>query len=60
MKDQLLTPPEVAAILRVKENTLAIWRTKGRYPALSYIKRGKNVFYLASVVEKFLTQDQAI
>ncbi len=48
------SPKEAAAILGVREETLAVWRCTKRYP-LSYIKIGRKVFYrgkdLASFIE---------
>lgn len=60
MQDRLLTPPEAAAELRVTVDTLKKWRVTKRYPALTFIKRGRSVFYLASVVDAFARQSQAV
>ena len=51
--DKLLTPPEVAKILGVKLNTLAVWRSTGRYP-LPFRKVGRRVRYYLSDVNHFL------
>lgn len=49
----LLTPREVATHLNVKEATLAVWRSSGRY-VLPFIKVGSRVMYRLSDVESFL------
>lgn len=52
---ELLTPPEVADLLRISEKTLRNWRasTPPRGPA--YVKAGALVRYRRGDVEKFLT-----
>jgi hypothetical protein len=50
--DEFLTPAQVAERLKVTVGTLKVWRTTKRYP-LAYVKRGRNVLYLASDVEAF-------
>lgn len=49
----LLTPDEVAVILRAKKNTLAVWRmTPGAGP--DFIKRGRLVFYTREAIQAYL------
>jgi predicted DNA-binding transcriptional regulator AlpA len=48
----LLEPEEVAAILRVKINTLAQWRVKGGGP--SFLKIGRCVRYRASDLDAWI------
>jgi hypothetical protein len=50
---QLLDPAQTAAMLDVKRQTLALWRTTKRYP-LPYIKVGRSVKYRLADVEAFL------
>ena len=47
-----LFPPEAAAFLRVKVDTLRIWRRDGRGPA--YVKVGGRVRYLMEDLEQFV------
>ena len=58
-KDKLLTPPEVAEILRCNAQTLADWRSDGRHQELcaAVRKRGNRVFCLESLVLKFAGLD---
>ena len=51
--ERLLTRIEVAEILGIKPDTLAIWSCTKRYD-LPYIKVGRYVRYRYSDVEKFL------
>ena len=44
-ESDLLTPAEAAAFLRVKVQTLAVWRATARY-GLPFFKIGRSVFYL--------------
>ncbi len=53
--DELLTPPQVARLLGVSAQTLAVWRCEDRYP-LTYIKIGACVRYRRSDVERFIEQ----
>jgi len=53
---RLLSPAEAAELLGVKENTLAVWRTTGRYP-LKYVKVGRSVKYRLADVEKFIERN---
>jgi excisionase family DNA binding protein len=52
-RDRLLTGQEAADRLRVKKDTLDIWRSTKRYP-LEYVKVGRNVRYLESAVDAFI------
>jgi hypothetical protein len=50
----LLTPPEAAKFLRLKNpGTLAVWRTTKRYP-LRYVKIGYRVFYKLTDLQAFI------
>lgn len=53
--DDLLTSKQTAALLRIKPNTLEIWRSKGKGP--EFIKLGDSqsapIRYLRSVVMEF-------
>lgn len=51
--DELLTPEQVAAALRIKLRTLADWRSSGRNP-LAWIKVGGRVRYRRSDVDAWL------
>lgn len=50
---KLLTPSDVAEMLGVSPQTLAIWRCDKRYP-LPYVKVGRYVRYRPDAVLKFL------
>lgn len=50
---KLLNPSEVAEILGIARNTLAVWRCKGN-PDLPYIKVGRKVMYHPHTVEQFI------
>jgi predicted DNA-binding transcriptional regulator AlpA len=57
----LLTDPELTAMLKIKVNTLADWRHRGKGPR--YIKVGQLVRYRRSDVESWLednTRSQTI
>ncbi len=55
MPEQLLTPGDVAKILGVTLQTLAVWRCEKRYN-LPYVKAGRLVRYLRSDIEEFITR----
>jgi predicted site-specific integrase-resolvase len=58
-KSSLLLPNEVAELLRVKVQTLALWRSTGR-GGLPFIRLGnKAIRYRESDVQVFLTQNTA-
>lgn len=48
----LLTPDEAAGLLRVKKQTLAEWRVKGRGPA--FVKVGTAVRYDPADVQAYI------
>ena len=50
---ELLTPVQVSARLKVRVTTLAIWRCTGRVQ-LAYVKFGRLVRYEPAVVEAFI------
>jgi excisionase family DNA binding protein len=52
-KSDLLTRPQAAEFLGVKEQTLAVWKTNNRY-GLPYIKVGRLVRYRLRDLEAFL------
>lgn len=52
---KLLSPDEVADILGVSKQTLAVWRCERRYELL-YVKVGTCVRYRRSDVDKFIEQ----
>ena len=47
----LLTTQEAADFLRLKRNTLEIWRVQGRGPV--FLKLGSRVLYERSALEEF-------
>ena len=51
--DALLTPAEAAERLGIQEQTLAVWRSVGRYD-LSFVKVGRSVRYRESVIDAFI------
>jgi excisionase family DNA binding protein len=51
----LLTPPQVAARLNVKLQTLACWRMSGRH-SLPFLKVGAAVRYRASDLDRWLAE----
>jgi excisionase family DNA binding protein len=53
MSDELLTPDDVAELLDVSPQTLASWRTTGRYE-LPFLRIGRLVRYRRSDIEEFL------
>lgn len=53
MSDELLTPDDVAEMLDISPQTLASWRTTGRYD-LPFLRIGRLVRYRLSDVEEFL------
>lgn len=48
------TAPEVARFLRLKPETLEVWRATGRYPALRFRKAGGKILYMGEDVLHFL------
>jgi len=44
-KVDLLKPIEVAQLIGVKVQTLAVWRCTGRYPELKWYQFGRKVMY---------------
>lgn len=55
MPEQLLTPRDVAKILGVTPQTLAVWRCEKRYD-LPYIKAGRLVRYRSNDIEDFISR----
>jgi excisionase family DNA binding protein len=51
---KLLSPEQVADLLGVSKQTLAVWRCEQRYP-LAYVKVGSRVRYRSTDVDRFLT-----
>lgn len=56
--DALLSPKEAASHIGVREPTLAVWRSSGRYN-LAFIKVGRLVRYRRSVFDAFLEANTA-
>ena len=54
MATDLLTPAEAAAVLGVREQTLAVWRSSRRYKTLRYVKVGHLVRYRRADLEGWL------
>lgn len=54
--DELLTPKETAARLKVAVNTLRDWRRLKKGPA--FIKKGHLVRYRASAVEAWINESE--
>lgn len=54
-KPALLTPAEVAERIGVRVQTLAVWRTSGRY-GLPYIRAGRLIRYRADDVDAWLNK----
>jgi predicted site-specific integrase-resolvase len=54
--DSLLTPQEVAAILRIETQTLAKWRTHGRGPEFVAIN-GSAIRYRQSALDRYLNEN---
>jgi excisionase family DNA binding protein len=48
------TPKQAAQILGVQVQTLALWRSTGRYPELRYYRVGRSIRYRADDVESWL------
>ena len=55
LTDRLFTPNQTAEILGVTRNTLAVWRSTGRYN-LPFVKVGRRVMYRAVDVEAFINE----
>jgi len=53
VSDVLLTPTEAAQILGVREQTLAVWRTTGRY-SLPFVRCGRNIRYRSADLTAWL------
>lgn len=52
-RQPLLTPAEVAALLKVPTSTLAVWRSTGRVQ-LRFVKVGRAVRYVAADIEALM------
>lgn len=55
----LVSPGRVAEALCCKLETLAVWRSTGRYP-LKYIKVGRSVKYQVGSIREFLRSRESI
>lgn len=55
MPENLLTPHDVAKILGVTPQTLAVWRCEKRY-SLPYIKAGRLVRYRNNDIQEFINR----
>jgi predicted site-specific integrase-resolvase len=49
----LLNPEQTADLIKIKKDTLAIWRTTGRYN-LKFVKVGRRIFYRRSDIQDWL------
>jgi len=56
LDDEYWRDREVEEKLQLANGTLAVWRSKKRYPELRYVKVGRSVRYPRSVVERFLAE----
>ena len=54
MAEELLTPQEVADILKVKVGTLATWRHQGRDDSLPWVKINGSVRYRRADLDAWL------
>jgi predicted DNA-binding transcriptional regulator AlpA len=52
---RLLSPREVSQVLRIREQTLAIWRLTNRY-GLPFVKVGGRVAYKETDIAAFLSR----
>jgi excisionase family DNA binding protein len=55
---ELLTPAEVAALLRVEVQTLSVWRCSGR-GGLRFVRVGKSIRYRRADVLDFIERNSA-
>ena len=55
-KEELKTPKEAADFLKVKEQTLAVWRCRG-INNLPFVKAGRSIRYRGSDLEAFLERN---
>lgn len=51
--NKLWSPEQVAEILDVSKQTLAVWRCERRYP-LAYVKIGSRVRYRPADIQQFM------
>jgi excisionase family DNA binding protein len=51
--NKLLSPDQVADVLGVSKQTLAVWRCEQRYP-LPYVKVGSRVRYRPADLQQFM------
>lgn len=56
--DRLLSATDAASYLGVQEQTLAVWRSTGRY-GLEFIKIGRLIKYRLSSLDEFLERNTA-
>lgn len=52
---EMLTPEQAAEYLGLKPQTLAVWRSTGRY-SIPFVKVGRNTRYHKADLDKFLEQ----
>lgn len=55
---ELLIPTEAAAYIHVREQTLAVWRSSGRY-SLPFVRCGRLIRYRRSDLDKWLASRTA-
>lgn len=51
--DHLVSAPQAAELPGIAEQTLAVWRSTGRY-GIPFVKVGRRVLYPASALEEFI------
>lgn len=56
--DPLRSAPQAAEILGLATQTLAVWRSTGRY-GLEFVKIGRRVMYRQSVLDAFIEANSA-
>lgn len=53
IESDVMTPDQAAEYLGIAKQTLAVWRSKGRYD-LPFIKMGRRVRYRKTDLDRFL------
>lgn len=53
VKTEMMTPDQAAEYLGMKKQTLATWRSLGRYD-LPYVKVGRSIKYRKSDLDEFI------
>lgn len=50
---ELFNPEQTAELIKVKKETLAVWRSTSRY-GLKFVRVGRRIFYRQSDIEEWL------